>query len=179
MYQVMALSAIGQAGISTQRLHADNITVSFFGGYDTGKMSLTEEEKTDLLQIERGYNKDGRPECKQVVVGQIVNETGIPILQKIQDGFTPDVIWNARAIEYLREGFRYGVFVADNKLVPHDLVTSMNTSANRIPFASQCPSNFEGKLKERCILRAYSENGWKDTGRFHKGEKAACYRLPW
>lgn len=132
------------------------------------------------MQIECGYNKDGRPECKQAVVGQIVNETGIPIMQKIQDGSTPDVTWNARAIDYLREiqekGFQYGVFVADSKLVTHDLVTSMNTPENRIPFVSRCPSNFEGKLEERCILRAYSENSWKDMGRFHDGEKAARYR---
>ncbi len=180
MYQVMALSAVKQAGIPTQRLHADTTTVSFYGEYDTTKMNLTDEERAELLQIECGYNKDGRPECKQAVVGQIVNETGIPIMQKIQDGSTPDVTWNARAIDYLREiqekGFQYGVFVADSKLVTHDLVTSMNTPENRIPFVSRCPSNFEGKLEERCILRAYSENSWKDMGRFHDGEKAACYR---
>lgn len=180
MYQVMALSAIKQAGIPTERLHADTTTVSFYGEYDTGKLDLTDEEKAELLQIERGYNKDGRPECRQVVVGQIVNEAGIPVLQKLQDGSTPDVTWNARAIDYLKEiqekGFRYGVFVADSKLVTHDLVTSMNTPENRIPFVSRCPSNFEGKLEERCILRAYRECRWEDMGKFHNGEKAACYR---
>ena len=180
MYQVMALSAIKQAGIPTHRLHADTTTVSFYGEYDTGKMDLTAEEKAELLQIERGYNKDGRPECRQVVVGQIVNEAGVPILQKVQDGSTPDVTWNARAIEYLRQvqekGFRYGVFVADSKLVTHDHVISMNDPERRIPFVSRCPSNFEGKLEERCILKAYRESRWEDMGQFHSGEKAASYR---
>lgn len=180
MYQVMALSAIKQAGIPTHRLHADTTTVSFYGEYDTGKMDLTAEEKAELLQIERGYNKDGRPECRQVVVGQIVNEAGIPILQKVQNGSTPDVTWNARAIEYLRQvqekGFRYGVFVADSKLVTHALVISMNDPERRIPFVSRCPSNFEGKLEERCILKAYRESRWEDMGQFHSGEKAASYR---
>ena len=127
MYQVMALSAIKQAAIPTHRLHADTTTISFYGEYDTQKLALTDEEKAELLQIERGYNKDGRPQCKQVLVGQVVNEAGIPILQKIQDGSTPDVTWNARAIEYLKqvqeEGFQYGIFVADSKLVTHELVT--------------------------------------------------------
>lgn len=180
MYQVMALSAIKQAGIPTERLHADTTTISFYGEYDTEKLKLTDEEKAELLQIERGYNKDGRPECKQVVVGQIVNEAGIPVLQKVQDGSTPDVSWNARAIDYLRDiqekGFQYGVFVADSKLVTHDLVTSMNAPESRIPFVSRCPSNFEGKLEERCILKAYSECRWEEMGRFHCGEKAAVYR---
>ena len=180
MYQVMALSAIKQAEIPTERLHADTTTISFYGEYDTENLNLTDEEKEELLQIERGYNKDGRPECKQVVVGQIVNEAGIPVFQKIQDGSTPDVVWNERAIDYLKEiqekGFKYGVFVADSKLVTHDLVTSMNAPESRIAFVSRCPSNFEGKLEGRSILRAYKENRWEDMGNFQRGEKAAFYR---
>ncbi len=91
LYQVMALSAIKQAGIPTERLHADTTTISFYGEYDTENLDLTDEEKDELLQIERGYNKDGRQECRQVVVGQIVNESGIPVLQKLQDGSTSDI----------------------------------------------------------------------------------------
>ncbi|MDE7204692.1 MAG: DUF4277 domain-containing protein [Lachnospiraceae bacterium] len=67
MYQVMTLSAIKQAGIPTERPHADTATISFNGEYDTEKLDLTDEERAELLQIERGYNKDGRPECRQVV----------------------------------------------------------------------------------------------------------------
>lgn len=180
MYETLALSAIKQAGIPTERLHADTTTISFYGDYDIGGLNLTEEEQEELLTIERGYNKDGRPECKQVVVGQIVNESGMPIFQKVQDGSTPDVSWNAAAVSYLKElqenGFRYGVFVADSKLVTHGLVTSMNEPESRIPFVSRCPSNFEGRLEERCILRAYKEGLWEDMGKFHQGKKASSYR---
>ncbi len=139
------------------------------------ELKLTEEEQEELLQIERGYNKDRRPECKQVVVGQIVNEAGMPIFQKVQDGSTSDVSWNAAAVSYLKEmqekGFQYGVFVADSKPVTHDLVTSMNDPKSRIPFVSRCPSNFEAKLEKSCILRAYQEDAWKDMGQFHEGKK--------
>ncbi|MDE7200723.1 MAG: DUF4277 domain-containing protein, partial [Lachnospiraceae bacterium] len=38
MYQVMALSAIKQAGNPTERLHADTTTISFYGEYDTEKL---------------------------------------------------------------------------------------------------------------------------------------------
>lgn len=180
MYETLALSAIKQAGIPMERLHADTTTISFYGDYDIEGMKLTEEEREELVQIERGYNKDGRPECKQVVVGQIVNESGMPVFQKIQDGSTPDVTWNGVAVSYLKElqekGFQYGVFVADSKLVTHDLVTSMNEPESRVPFVSRCPSNFEKKLEERCILRAYKEGMWSDMGTFHEGKKAASYR---
>lgn len=180
MYETLALSAVKQAGIPTERLHADTTTISFYGEYDLERLELTEEEREEILQIERGYNKDGRPECKQVVVGQIVNESGIPILQKIQDGSTPDVNWNATAVSYLKEiqekGFQYGVFVADSKLVTHDLVESMNDTEGYIPFVSRCPSNFEGKLADRCILHAYEEGEWEEFGTFQDGKKAASYR---
>lgn len=66
--------------------------------------------------------------------------------------------------------------MAGSKLVTHDLVTSMNAPESRIPFVSRCPSNFEGKLEERCILKAYSEYRWEEMGRFHCGEKATVYR---
>lgn len=180
LYETLALSAVKQAGIPTERLHADTTTLSFYGEYDVERLDLTEEEREELLQIERGYNKDGRPECKQVVVGQIVNESGIPILQKIQDGSTPDVNWNAAAVSYLKEiqekGFQYGIFVADSKLVTHSLVESMNGPEGHIPFVSRCPSNFEGKLAQSCILRAYEEGSWEEFGTFQEGKKAASYR---
>lgn len=181
MYETLALSAVAQAGIPTERLHADTTTISFYGEYDVEQLNLTKEEREELLQIERGYNKDGRPECKQVVVGQIVNESGIPILQKVQDGSTPDVNWNAAAVSYLKEiqekGFQYGIFVADSKLVTHSLVESMNEPGSRIPFVSRCPSNFEGKLSERCILRDYEKDSWEEFGTFQEGKKSGF--LPW
>ncbi len=78
--------------------------------------------------------------------------------------------------EMQEKGFQYGVFVADSKLVTHDLVTSMNDPKGRIPFVSRCPSNFKAKLEKRCILRAYQEDTWKNMGQFHEGKKAAFYR---
>ncbi len=180
MYETLALSAVAQAGIPTERLHVDTTTISFYGEYDVEQLNLTKEEREELLQIERGYNKDGRPECKQVVVGQIVNESGVPILQKVQDGSTPDVNWNAAAVSYLKEiqgkGFQYGIFVADSKLVTHSLVESMNEPGSRISFVSRCPPNFEGKLAEHCILRAYEKDSWEEFGTFQEGKKAASYR---
>ncbi|KAK9674715.1 hypothetical protein QE152_g40912 [Popillia japonica] len=79
IYETLALSAIRQSNIPTERLHADTTTISFYGEYDMDLSVLSETEKEEYLAIERGYNKDGRPQCNQVVVGQIMNEAGIPI----------------------------------------------------------------------------------------------------
>ena len=71
------------------------------------------------MKIQKGYNKDGKSQCKQVVVGQIVNEGGIPIISRAMNGATSDIEWNKEAIKYLRqmmdEGFKEGIYVADSK----------------------------------------------------------------
>lgn len=180
IYETLALSAIHQANIPTARLHADTTTISFYGEYDIDMSTLSEEEQQEYLAIERGYNKDGRPQCNQVVVGQIVNEAGIPISSRTMNGATADTDWNAKAVAYLRQlqerGFQYGIFVADSKLVTHKLVSSMNEEANPVTFVSRCPANFEEKLEERMIMKAYESDQWEELGSFHEGKKAAVYK---
>lgn len=181
IYEILALSAIRQAGIPTQRLHADTTTVSFYGEYDIDTSGLSQQERAEWLEIERGYNKDGRPQCKQVVVGHIVNEEGIPVASRTMDGTTADTEWNAVAIQYLQQlqgrGFQYGIFVADSKLMTHDLVTSMNEPEHRVDFVSRCPANFEGKLESRMIRKAYEEGNWETIGALSGGKNASEYCL--
>lgn len=178
---MLAFSAIQQVRIPTRTLHADTTTVSFYGEYDVDTLALSEEEQAELLEIERGYHKKGRPECKQMVVGQIVNEDGIPVVERTMAGSTSDPEWNAMAVEYLQQlqskGFQYGIFVADSKLVTHNLVTSMNTPEKKITFVSRCPANFERKLAERTIKKAYKNGKWEEAGAFHEGKEAGRYRL--
>lgn len=93
IYKILALSASRQAGIPTQRLHADTTTFSFYGEYDIDTSRLLKEEQAEWLEIERGYNKAGRPQCKQVIV--LRRSSGIttpgtwhcpgPGLQRIQE----------------------------------------------------------------------------------------------
>ena len=134
-----------------------------------------------MLEIKRGYNKDGRPQCNQVVVGQIVNEEGIPIASKTMNGSTSDPEWNTQAVAYLQQmqsvGFQYGIFVADSKLVTHDLVTSMNAPENHVTFVSRCPAGFENKLEERTIHKAYENNQWSEPLSFQDRKDAVNYRM--
>jgi transposase len=41
-------------------------------------------------QAERGYSRDSRPDCKQVVVGLVVNREGFPVAHEIFDGSRTD-----------------------------------------------------------------------------------------
>jgi len=180
IYETLALSAVQMNNIPMERLHSDTTTISFYGEYDVDKMELTEEEKAELLEIERGYNKDGRPECKQVVCGQIVNEEGIPIVSRVMDGATSDGEWNKEAIEYIRQiqekGFNTGVYIADSKLVNSGLITNMMESVNPVKFVSRCPASFEEKLESRMIKKAYTEGNWEHYGQFTDGNNIAKYK---
>ena len=182
LYETLALTAIKTNEIPMGRSHSDTTTLSFYGEYDIDmdKMDLTEEEKAEILKIEQGYNKDGRPGCNQVVVGQIVNESGIAITSRAMDGATSDVEWNKEAIKYLRkiqeEGFSTGIYVADCKAVFNELVSDMSSGERPIQFVSRCPANFEEKLESRMIERAYNTEGWQEYGHFGKGARASSYR---
>lgn len=180
IYETIALTAVKKYEIPVTKLHNDTTTISFYGEYDIEKINLTDEEKEELLHIERGYNKDGRPECKQTVVGQITNEYGIPLVSKTMDGATSDVEWNREAIRYAAqlasEGFSQGIFVADSKLVCDEHVTEMNDPEKRISFVSRCPANFNDKLESRMIAAAYKNGQWAEMGTFHEGKAATAYK---
>jgi len=180
IYEGIALSALQQYDIPVERLHSDTTTVSFYGEYDVENIELTEEEQKELLQIEKGYNKDGRPGCNQVVVGQIVTEHGIALTNRVLDGSTSDVEWNNKSLDYLESlranGFTYGIYVADSKLVNRDLVERMNDETKRISFVSRCPASFEEKLESRMIEKAYTEEDWEGLGQVGSGKNASNYR---
>lgn len=180
IYETTALTAIHLYDIPTERYHSDTTTISFYGEYDMTDIDLTEQEKEELLKIERGYNKDGKPECKQVLVGQVVNEFGIPIISRAMDGNTSDVEWNKKSLEYLakiqKDGFKKGIYVADCKMVVDDIISSMKNEETAIQFVSRCPENFEDKLQSRIIKQAYSDSKeWEDLGSFHSGANATKY----
>jgi transposase len=180
MYRTIALSAFRQYEIPLTRMHSDTTTISFYGEYDPEKLDLSEEEKEAILHIERGYNKDGRPECNQVVVGQITNECGVPIVSKTMDGATSDIDWNKEAIKYASElaalGFKDGIYVADCKLVTKELVTAMNDAESGLRFVSRCPANFGDSLERRMIAKAYEDGRWNMIGCISETKEATQYK---
>ena len=113
-------------------------------------------------------------------MGQITNQIGIPIVNKVQSGATSDIDWNRQALNYLQQirakGFHVGIYVADSKLMTQEHVTRMNASKDRIDFVSRCPANFADKLESQMITRAYNEGGWVEYGSFSEAKDACTYR---
>lgn len=142
-------------------------------------MNLPKEDVK--LKIVKGHNKDHRPECKQVVVGKIVTEHGIPIASVVMDGNTSDVDWNKQGIELARDIFQdqleQGIYLADCKLMTSGLYRAMTEPQKRIRFISRCPASFYNKLESRTIERAYQDNKCQDCGKLGSWKKACSYKV--
>ena len=130
--------------------------------------------------IEKGYNKDGRAGDAQIVVGQMVNEYGIPLMCRTFNGSTSDVEWNKDALDYfdkLREnGLGDSIYVADCKVVTEELVTRMSSDTGRINYISRCPANFDNRLAQRMVTRAYETDNWEEIGQLSDRKDASTYR---
>jgi transposase len=175
VYRMIAVSAVTIYQVAFHRIHADTTTISFYGEYDTEEDECTE----DILTIERGYNKDGRPECKQIVMGKMTTEHGVPLAYKAMDGSTADVVWNEDALQLASAVFEHlrqqGVFIADSKLMCRQHLKTMMDPKGPIPFISRCPANFSDKLEERVVQKAYEKNAFEKIGTLGSGKKAAVY----
>lgn len=180
VYEVMALSAMKKYGIPMEYIHSDTTTLSFHGAYDIGKMNLSTDEKEELLKIEKGYNKDNRRGDNQVVIGQMVTNTGIPLTCRVLDGSTSDMEWNKAALDYYdklrKQGIERCIYVADCKLITQDLVKRMNAPGKFIPFVSRCPENFNNTQAKRAKEQTYASGDWIDLGMMGTGKKASHYR---
>jgi hypothetical protein len=104
----LALRAIKHWELFVQRVHFDTTTITFFGEYES---SVREP------RITQGYNKDHRPDLKQLVFGlNITNDGAVPLLHKVWSGNrTDDSLHNFDRLRQLlgRSDF---IYVADSKL---------------------------------------------------------------
>ncbi|MDO9535105.1 MAG: IS1634 family transposase [Bacillota bacterium] len=178
LFSTICLSTYAIYKIAFKRLHSDTTSLSFYGEYDP---EISEEEAEEVLQIVRGYNKDHRPECKQVVVGKVVNEHGMPLVSLSMDGNTSDVEWNQKALELVGQLYAdqlaEGIYVADAKLMTINLFRTLMNPDYLIRFVSRCPANFGGKLEEKTVAEAYADGeAWVELGTFGSGKKACSYK---
>ena len=173
LFSSIALSLYMKFSIPMKRLHSDTTTLSFYGDYEQCELDL------EGLQIVHGYNKDHRPECKQVVVGKIVNEHGIAVLNSTMNGNTSDIEWNQKALGLLKnvfgESLSETIYIADSKLINLPTLKLLMDVERPIRFISRCPDNFYRKVAHKMITKAYEENNWKEIGQVSNTKKASLY----
>ena len=175
LFCTLCLSLYSKYSIAFNRLHSDTTTISFYGAYEQ-----SDEEAEEGLHVLKGYNKDGRPECKQVVVGKIVNEHGIAIASSTMNGNTSDTEWNEKAIKLVKKTFGERLntvtYIADSKLINLPLFKQLMDPQKTIRFISRCPLNFYSKVASKVIKQAYEDDSWTAVGKIGSGKKAYTYQ---
>ena len=148
-------------GVKSRVIHSNTTSVSVYGEYNcydennngivlnsVGNRCIDKE----ALYITRGYSKDCRPDLKQYMLGDAVDDNGIPIVSNVLGGNTADSKWNTECLELLKDVIRDEelIYVTDSKLVNDPLVNLM--VKEEIWFISRCPANFNDSLLERTLM---------------------------
>ena len=154
---------------ATDTAHADTTSITLYGQY-------SDQEVGSLPTY--GYNKDGHPECKQLVAGVVARADGIPIDVEVCDGNMDDPTWSRQALlsngGVLSAEVREQVlFVADSKLLSHDTVADL--CENGVRFVSRLPNTFGLERTTKAAVRRQAT--WETVGPLSARHQAATYRI--
>ena len=107
----LSANSIDVYELETKQIHNDSTSITFLGEY--------KNEDAEAVKLNHGFNKDHRPDCKQIVFGLNITADGnVPLSFELFDGNRTDDTthipnWNALR-EFLRkEDF---IYIADCKL---------------------------------------------------------------
>ncbi len=117
---LMALSAhvVKEFEIELDQLHNDSTTITFVGAYEGAEAGATQRCKPTLA-ITHGYNKDHRPDLKQLLfILTVAQDGGVPVHFKAADGNVTDDQTHCDTWELMCQlsGKRDFLYVADSKL---------------------------------------------------------------
>lgn len=143
----LALRVLKRFALATDRVHFDTTTVTFHGTY-AGSVSEP--------RIVRGYNKDHRPDLKQLLFGLTVTADGaVPVLHQVWSGNRTDDSVHRGNLEVLRTilGREDFIYVADSKLCTHDNLAAIARHGGKfvtvLPRSRREDRTFRAELRRR------------------------------
>lgn len=107
----LSANAIKVHQLETNQIHNDSTSITFKGAY--------KDEDPEAVNLKNGFNKDYRPDCKQIVFGLNITADGnVPVSFELFDGNRTDDTthipnWNALRDFLEQEDF---IYIADCKL---------------------------------------------------------------
>src|SRR6059036_1952256 len=89
-----------------------------------------EGEMKQNPKAKRGYSRDGRPDCLQVVIGLVVTTDGFPLAYEVMDGNTSDRTTLRKFLKHIED--RYGrakrIWVMDRGIPTEEVLAEMRSS---------------------------------------------------
>jgi transposase len=137
-----------QFGVDLSRLHNDSTTVTFSGRYE-GPASPEREGRA--ARITYGYNKDHRPDLKQLVWSLTVTADGaVPVHYNVFDGNITDDKTHITVWKALREivGHSDFLYVADSKLCTRQNMRFIAARSGRFITVLPRSRREDGRFKE-------------------------------
>ena len=141
----LVMHAVREFNIEMGELHQDTTTVTLHGEYDNQPPA---DQAGRPPRITFGYNKDHRPDLKQLVYSITISADGaVPVHCKVYDGNTSDDSVHQDTWEFLRQiaGHADFLYVADSKLCTRENMSHIASRQGR--FLTVLP-------------RTRSEDGW-------------------
>jgi transposase len=144
-----------------------DLTSTYFEGLSEGNW-----------KAKKGYSRDKRPDCNQVVVGLVVNRDGFPLAHEVFDGNTQDQQTVGRMLDLLdaRIPLKPGqTVVVDRGMAYEKNIQEIKARrlhylvASRQPERDQWLSEFEDLSEFAEVLRANSPN--------NRYQKKSCVRV--
>jgi transposase len=134
--------------IDLSEMHQDTTTVTFSGRYD-GQDPADEADRPPRITF--GYNKDHRPDMKQLVYGITISADGaVPIHCKTYDGNTSDDQVHTGTWDFLRDivGHADFLYVADSKLCTRENMAHIASGRGRFLTAMPRTRGEDGWFRE-------------------------------
>jgi transposase len=151
LFTAIALGAIHNYELGLKQFHQDTTTVTVTGEY-ANQPSASDSQRP--ARITRGYNKDHRPDLKQLVYDRVVTADGaVPIHCKILDGNTTDDTVHQRNWLTLHDlvGGSDFLYVADSKLASKKNLAFIAKRNGR--FLTVMPKTHKASKRFRVWLR--------------------------
>lgn len=151
----LSSNAIDVYLLETDQIHNDSTSVTFCGEY--------KNEDPEAVKLKYGFNKDHRPDCKQVVFGLNITADGnVPLTFELFDGNRTDDTthipnWNGLRDFLKKEDF---IYIADSKLCSQKNLDHIHEHKGK--FITILPKNrsevkqFHEVLKTNPILWEYA-----------------------
>lgn len=159
VYQVISSNAMKLLNLSANIGHIDTTSFHTDGSYD-------HEEEVDVININKGYSRDHRPELNQFGVELIVDsQAGIPILMNSMSGNTSDKAQFQRTVKEhiasLKKDFSLEYIVGDSALFTTRSIQLMGDQKwiSRVPetinIARELIANTAESLAQECDGEEY------------------------
>jgi transposase len=148
--------------IDLSELHQDTTTVTFAGDYADQPAPATANRPP---RITFGYNKDHRPDLKQLLYGITISADGaVPVHCKTYDGNTSDDQVHRDTWDFLRGlvGHADFLYVADSKLCTRDNMSHIASQQGRFLTVMPRTRAEDGWFREHLQSNAL---GWQEVHR--------------